>query len=48
LSVVIAGCTLVMGLVIATTIRSIKLSNNLKQLLDLYDTQFPKHENTGL
>lgn len=47
LSVVLGGCTLIMGLFIATTIRSIKLSNNLKRLLDVYEQQMPKQDNSG-
>lgn len=47
LSLVFGGCTLILGLFIATTVRSIKLSNNLKRLLDMYEKQFPKPNNPG-
>lgn len=45
LSIVFGGCTLIMGLFIATTVRSIKLSNNLKQLLDSYAQFIPHSHN---
>ena len=47
LSIVVGGCGLIMGLFIATSIRSIKLSNNLKKLLDVYEQQLPNSDNTG-
>lgn len=47
LSIVLASCTVIMTLVIATTVRSIRLSNNLKQLLEIYDKHFPQQDNTG-
>lgn len=45
LSIVFGGCTLILGLFIATTVRSIKLSNNLKQLLDSYAQFIPHSHN---
>lgn len=46
-AIVLGGCTLILGLFIATTMRSIKLSNNLKRLLDVYDQLFPRTNNSG-
>lgn len=46
-SIVIGGCALIMGLFIATTVRSIKLSNNLKQLLDMYGQHMSSSDKSG-
>lgn len=47
IAIVLGGCALILGLFIATTVRSIKLSNNLKRLLDVYDQLFPRTDNSG-
>lgn len=47
IGMVVAACALVLWLFIATTMRSIKLSNNLKQLLDAYEQHLPPSDQTG-
>lgn len=47
IGMVIAGGALVIWLFIATTIRSIKLSNNLKQLLDVHEQHLPPSDPSG-
>lgn len=39
IALVMLGCAGIMGLAIATTLRSIKLSNNLKRLVDIWDAR---------
>lgn len=39
IALVMLGCAGIMGLAIATTLRSIKLSNNLKRLVDIWDNK---------